>query len=297
MRPDRIPPSIGETEMNCKDFNEKWKGYEQRYPKTAKKINKFLDRMNNYLKFIEPLKGEIASENVLYALINERDDETRWKATGKILILNEKRQKQKKTEKTRGRQRLNVNVTDVKRILTECRIPHTPSFNRLNEEEYNVVYADPPWDEDYTISHSRAIENHYPTMTVEQICALKIPAAENAVLFLWVPFSKVTKGLKVIEAWGFTIKSELIWIKDRIGTGHYTRAQHEHLFIATRGNIKPPPPDSRSSSTIFAPRKRHSEKPVIFYEIIEKMYPNGKYLELFARKERIEWMSWGNQLL
>jgi len=282
--------------MNCKDFYEKWIGYEQKYPKTAKKIDKFLDRMNSYLEFIEPLKGEIASENVLYALINERDDETRRKATNEIIILNKKRRKEKIKDKRRGRRRANINVTDVKHILAECREKNTPSFDNLEKGKYNVIYADPPWDEEYVISHSRAIENHYPTMPVEQICSLNIPATESAVLFLWVPFSKLTKGLKVVEAWDFTIKSELVWIKDRIGTGHYTRAQHEHLFIATRGNMKPPPPDSRLSSTIFAPRKRHSEKPDVFYEIIEKMYPDGKYLELFARKERIGWTSWGNEL-
>lgn len=281
--------------MNCKKFNEKWTEYERIYPKTAKKIDKFLDRMNSYLEFIDPLKDEIASENVLYTLINEKNGDVRHEATIKTIALKRQRQKQEKI-KGKGREPADINVADIKRILAECRMPNTPSFDLLDKDEYNVIYADPPWDEDYTISHSRAIENHYSTMTVEEICALKIPAAENAVLFLWVPFSKLTKGLKVVEAWGFTIKSELVWIKDRIGTGHYTQAQHEHLFIATCGTMKPPQPKSRSSSTIFAPRKRHSEKPDVFYEIIEKMYPDGEYLELFARNERIGWMSWGNEL-
>ena len=93
--------------------------------------------------------------------------------------------------------------------------------------EFEVVYADPPWRYDFSKSDSREIENQYPTMTVDEICALKIPSAKNSVLYLWATAPKLREALQVMAAWGFEYKSHGIWDKEIIGMGYWFRGQHE----------------------------------------------------------------------
>jgi N6-adenosine-specific RNA methylase IME4 len=160
---------------------------------------------------------------------------------------------------------------------------------------YPVVYADPPWRFDIPLSAGRALENHYQTMSLEDICALQIPAAENAVLFLWVPSPMLPEGLRVMGAWGFRYSTCAVWDKKKIGMGRYFRQQHEQLFVCVRGKPGTPAPEARPSSVIRWPRGKHSAKPEKVYPMIEAMYP-GPYLELFARPPfREGWDSWGNE--
>jgi len=161
----------------------------------------------------------------------------------------------------------------------------------LPEGPFEVIYADPPW----TLPSA---EHHYPLMQTEQIAALPLPAADTAVLFLWEVTSLRVDAMAVIEAWRFTYKSELVWVKPSIGPGIYARNRHEKLLIATRGNYPAPEPTCRCDSVIEAPRGRHSEKPAIFYDLIERMYPHARgRLELFARgRPRPGWTAWGNQV-
>jgi N6-adenosine-specific RNA methylase IME4 len=161
---------------------------------------------------------------------------------------------------------------------------------------YGIVYADPPWQYEFSATDSRSIEAHYPTMTLEEICNLKVPVKEDAILFLWVTMPKLPEGLKVIDSWGFEYKTGMAWIKDKIGMGYYVRNKHELLLIAKKGSPRVPEPENRPESVFFAPRNNHSEKPDIAYEIIEKMFPNENKIELFARKRRDGWESWGNEV-
>ncbi len=162
--------------------------------------------------------------------------------------------------------------------------------------KFDVIYADPPWRYEFTPSETRSIENQYPTMSLEEICNLKIPTADDAVLFLWCPMPKLEEGLKVINSWGFKYRTGFVWVKDKIGMGHYARLRHELLLIAVKGSPKTPSPEARPDSVIEYPRTEHSKKPEIVYEIIERMYPNRRYLELFARKRREGWEVWGNEV-
>lgn len=161
----------------------------------------------------------------------------------------------------------------------------------MPEGVYDVIYADPPWEYDFKLRGSP--DDHYPTMKTDEICELKVPAAENAILFLWATNPKLEDALKVATAWGFTYKTNLVWVKDLWGTGYYFRGQHELLLLATKGEIQPPPISARRSSVLHASRAKHSEKPEEVYEIIEAMYPGYTYLELFARNEREGWKAWG----
>jgi len=155
-----------------------------------------------------------------------------------------------------------------------------------------VIYADPPWKYYLPLRGSPP----YPVMSVEEICRLRVPAAENAVLFLWATNPQLREALKVIEAWGFTYVSNLVWVKDKIGTGYYVRGKHELLLIAKRGDMPTPPEEARPPSVLEAPRGKHSEKPEAVYELIENMYPGRRYIELFARNRRSGWESWGHEL-
>ena len=163
--------------------------------------------------------------------------------------------------------------------------------------KYSVIYADPPWEYEHPISTSREIENQYPTMPIEEIKSVNIPADDNSIIFLWVTSPMLEKGLEVMNAWGFTYRTNMVWVKDKIGMGWYVRQQHELLLIGVRGDgIGMPLPENKPSSVVTAPRGEHSSKPFEMYNLIEKMYPNHTRIELFARNRRDGWDSWGNDV-
>jgi N6-adenosine-specific RNA methylase IME4/ParB-like chromosome segregation protein Spo0J len=166
---------------------------------------------------------------------------------------------------------------------------------------YPVIYADPPWD--YRLYNeksgsSRAAAEHYPTMRLNEICALPVNdlATDEAILFLWTTAPHLRESFQVLDAWGFEYATGLVWTKDIIGLGHFVRGQHEHLLIATRGDFPCPLPANRPSSWIQAPRREHSRKPDEAYELIERMYSELPKIELFGRHARPGWDAWGNEV-
>jgi len=159
---------------------------------------------------------------------------------------------------------------------------------------FDVILADPPWQ--YYFPLRGAPDAHYPTMTKEDILCLKVPSAKDSILFLWTTNPHLEEAFDVIREWGFTYKTNLVWVKHKIGTGYYVRGKHELLLITTKGKIPPPIEENRFPSVLNAPRKEHSEKPYKVYEYIEVMYPNRRYLELFARNQRENWTSWGLEI-
>jgi N6-adenosine-specific RNA methylase IME4 len=189
-------------------------------------------------------------------------------------------------------------------IRQEAAIARTAAveFDAAALGKYAVLYADPPWRyESGTTDGDRAIENHYPTLPLEEICALPVSdiAHDNAVLFLWATAPKLAEAMQVISAWGFSYRTEMIWLKDKIGMGYHVRAKHEPLLIAKRGVLPPPPTEARPESVVQAPRREHSAKPPKFYDLIDAMYPGVHKIELFARAPaaRPFWSVWGNQAL
>jgi len=161
---------------------------------------------------------------------------------------------------------------------------------------FDVIYADPPWS--YNFGYfDRSTENHYPAMPLHDIKSLEIPTEENSVLYLWATAPKLLEALEVMSAWGFTYRSQMVWDKEIIGMGYWTRGQHETLLIGTKGSFSPPPPDLRVGSVYKERRSEHSKKPNYYCDLIERMFPNGRYLELFARRKyNDKWAVWGNQV-
>lgn len=162
---------------------------------------------------------------------------------------------------------------------------------------YPVLLADPPWRYEFAEADNREIENKYPTLSLDEIKALPVGdvAAEDAVLFLWATSPKLEEAMQVMRAWGFTYRTCMVWVKDRIGMGYYARQRHELLLIGGRGALPVPEPKTRPDSVIEAPRGAHSEKPPIVHELIETMYPEFGRLELFCRDPKAGWAAWGNE--
>jgi N6-adenosine-specific RNA methylase IME4 len=168
------------------------------------------------------------------------------------------------------------------------------------KDKYGVIYADPPWRlEPYSrkTGLNRAADNHYPTMTLDRIKALDVPAAKDAVLFLWATVPMLLEALEVMTAWGFGYRSHCIWHKNKVGTGYWFRNQHELLLVGVRGSIPAPAPGTQYSSAISAPVSAHSAKPLCFRQMIEDMFPKLRRIELFARERFSGWDCWGNEVL
>lgn len=172
----------------------------------------------------------------------------------------------------------------------------------LPDGVYRVIYADPPWeygDKRTNDEQSGSAESQYPTMPIDAICGLPVRdmAAADSVLFLWATAPLLTEAVRVIEAWGFTYKAQFVWDKLKGFNGHYNDVRHELLLIATRGSCVPKV-ETLDPSVIAEKRTKHSRKPDCFYELIERMYPLGErtHVELFARRSRNGWQSWGNQV-
>ena len=99
-------------------------------------------------------------------------------------------------------------------------------------------------------STDRSIENHYPTMTIDEISALPVRdlCTDDAMLYLWATAPKLVECFAVIKAWGFDYRTNLVWDKEAIGMGYHARNQHEILLVAKRGDIPPPAPGTQPSS-------------------------------------------------
>ena len=210
---------------------------------------------------------------------------------------------------------------EVKKIRREQReVEVGATIAALPDKRYGVIYAEPPWgsgvyDED--TGSDRAAANHCATTDLEAIKRLPIPAAEDAVLFLCAMVPMLPRALEVMAAWGFTYKSNLVWVKDKIDTGYWSRIQHEHLLIGVRGSVPASAHGDQVASVIVSndgmvadPRKEgiplflqvqnwragHSAKPAAFRVLIETMYPHLPRIELFARETVEGWDAWGNEV-
>lgn len=161
-------------------------------------------------------------------------------------------------------------------------------------KKFGAIYADPPWK--YGNQATRAAtDNHYPTMTVDEIAALPIGklAADQCHLHLWTTNGFLFECPKLMAAWGFEYKSVFVWCKPQFGIGNYWRVAHEFLLLGVRGSLVFSDHSLRSWSEV--PRGEHSEKPDAVRLMIEKASP-GPRLELFARVQTEGWTAWGNQV-
>ena len=200
----------------------------------------------------------------------------------------EKAPEEVKEKVRKGKQSINYAYQQVMKTEKHTNPPKLP------DGQFDVIYADPPWKYDFAETDGTA-NIHYDSMPTNDICSLTIPSAKDAILFLWATNPKLEDALKVMKAWGFEYKTNLVWVKGNGGIGYYLQGDHELLLIGKKGNLPTPMPSDRPSSVLQIPKTNHSSKPKEVYSLIEKMYPNRKYLELFSRHERDGWTMWGNE--
>lgn len=166
-----------------------------------------------------------------------------------------------------------------------------PPLSVVDVDEFAAVVIDPPWQYDNTATRGAA-EDHYPTMTVDELTGLDIPTADNAHVYLWATNAFLRQAFVLLDAWGLTYKTCLTWCKPSIGMGNYFRNNTEHVLFAVKGSL--PTQRSDTGTWFGAPRGRHSSKPEAFYDLVEACSP-GPYLEMFARRRRLGWSAWGNE--
>lgn len=168
----------------------------------------------------------------------------------------------------------------------------------LPKKKYGVIVADPEWKFEVWSPNGldRSAENHYPTSPTKVIADRDVIsiAADDCVLGLWTTVPMLMAARDVLESWGFTYKTNFVWVKDRIGPGYWNRNKHEHFLICTRGEVPCPAPGEQWDSVIEAPRRGHSTKPTVFLEMMEQYFPTLPKIELNCRgPARPGWSSWG----
>ena len=172
--------------------------------------------------------------------------------------------------------------------------------------KFGTILADPPWlfeNRTGKVAPEHRRLYRYQTMSNQDIIDMPVEkvALPQSHLYLWVPNALISLGLQVMEAWGFTYKTNLVWYKvrkdggpDRRGVGFYFRNVTELILFGVRGSFRTLAPGRRQENMIISRKREHSRKPDELYPIIEACSP-GPYLELFARTHRASWITWGNE--
>lgn len=250
-----------------------------------------LDSLRQVLEPPFPIRTSMAFSRL--AIIDERQElsEAVWQLLGELHSLIRSADSPVQREFLEENNRLHAvergRVTSVHSVS---------DLKALAGQQFPAIYADPPWDYSNRASRGAAV-NHYPTMSVAEICAEPIRelAAERSHLHLWTTNAFLRPAFDVIEAWGFEYKSCLVWVKRQLGMGNYWRVSHEYLLLGVRGGLKFR--DNRQASWIGADRTSHSRKPAVIRALVEKVSP-GPYLELYGREAfpDSQWTVYGNQI-
>ncbi len=177
----------------------------------------------------------------------------------------------------------------------------------LPKGKWQVLYIDPPWAYDVDLSEgaTRSPTNNYPVMELEELKKfgekVKEVSHKDCTLFMWITAPKLNWLNDVLEAFGFEYKTNLIWDKVKPNMGHYSSVRHEILIIAGKGKCAPTC-DGKTIQSVDSVQSiensaRHSEKPLEFMDIIDRLYPDCKKLEMFARnkEQRKNWTYWGQE--
>uniref|UniRef100_A0A6M3L5X5 Putative methyltransferase n=1 Tax=viral metagenome TaxID=1070528 RepID=A0A6M3L5X5_9ZZZZ len=167
-------------------------------------------------------------------------------------------------------------------------------------KKYQTILADPPWEQTmagkYRTRHRRITELAYPTMTVDDICKLPVGdiAGVGCHLWLWTTNQFLPAGFKVMEAWGFKYLAPITWVKPS-GCGNWFVSVTQTLLFGYKEKCIFPLARYKSTVVSTSIPKRHSQKPDVFYDLIESISPEPR-IELFSRAKRLGWDCWGNEV-
>ena len=176
-------------------------------------------------------------------------------------------------------------------------------YAELPDRQYQILYADPPWDYKGQTQHSGkggvstgGAVTHYPTLTLSQLKHLNIRSitSEDALLFLWSTNPHLIQAMELGQAWGFQWATVgFVWDKTRVNPGFYTMSQCELCLIFKRGRIPRPRGKRNIRQYVKAERTEHSRKPAEVRRRIEEMFPEQSKIELFTTEKVKGWDTWG----
>ena len=161
-------------------------------------------------------------------------------------------------------------------------------------DKYDVLVIDPPWEYDrkYDPDSSR-IANPYPSMSLQEIYDIQLPASKNSILWLWSTHKYLYEAKDILEHWGFEYKANLVWNKEKLGIGYWLRMQCEFCLLGIKG--KPNYHNTKYRDIITEKGREHSRKPDGFYDMVNDICVGTK-LDYFSREQREGWYSYGNEI-
>ena len=176
------------------------------------------------------------------------------------------------------------------------------------EGQYDLIYADPPWKQ--SKGGKKSIRENssgkpldYPVCSLDEIkehLSLATAASgDNSILFLWTIDKYLFEAQEIAESLGYKLHARMIWDKvTGIPAAFTVRYGHEYLLYMYKGKLTPVAKEERGKiHTVFREKvTKHSKKPEIAYEIIERLYPNLRKLEMYARNTRPGWDCFGNEV-
>jgi len=165
---------------------------------------------------------------------------------------------------------------------------------------YSTIVVDPPWEPILGSSWKTRFtdkarpQKYYNVLSIEELAKLVIPAEKRAHLYLWVLNQHIDWGYFLADTWGFKVIQMLTWCKPGLGVGRF-QCNTEHVLVCRKGSRHGNPFQKTGGTWFNWPRGRHSEKPQEFYNLVTDVSP-PIYLDMFARKIRNGWDSFGNQI-
>jgi len=161
---------------------------------------------------------------------------------------------------------------------------------------YDIIVIDPPWDTEigeYNDEGARGVAS-YPTMSLEKLKQLKLPMANNCIVWLWFPNYRIKEAIELTDALKLERKTILTWDKQIMGVGHFLRNITEHCFLCFKG--KPYFKNTKWTTLISEKRTTHSTKPEIFYKMVDEICAGRKF-DYFARRRRDGWDAYGDEIV
>jgi N6-adenosine-specific RNA methylase IME4 len=172
---------------------------------------------------------------------------------------------------------------------------------------YGAILIDPPWrfaNRTGKIAPEHKRLHRYETLSFEEIAALPVGdiAAEKSHLYMWCPNALLADALRIMKAWGFTYKTNIVWYKvrkdggpDGRGVGFYFRNVTELVLFGIKGRLRTLDPGRSQVNVLISRKEEHSKKPDSIYDLIQRCSP-GPYCELFSRQRVPGWTQWGDEV-
>ncbi len=194
--------------------------------------------------------------------------------------------------------------------------PLAELYPKLPNRKYDIIYADPPWDYGGKMQYDKssiktintgfeknvfisAANFKYPTVKLSDLKKLDVQSIseDNCILFMWTTGPQMANSIELGEAWGFEYKTvAFVWDKQVHNPGRYTLSQTEFVLAFKKGKFPTPRGARNIKQLVSVHRGEHSEKPEIVIDGITKMFPAQKKIELFARRNYIDWDNWGLEI-